>query len=130
MKNIKILLFTLVLAIASTAAAKTVLLDKIFLKNLDGHKTEAVHLVLPPGETAITVETDDDKAVFSCQFINSSGIVGLEQNSTTKCWGNVAQSSEDTMTLKITNETDSLVELRVHQMTTSSKKKDSAEDSE
>lgn len=110
------------MTVASVSLAKTVLVDKTFLKSLDGHKSVVTHFDLPAGKTSIIVEVDEKDAVISCQFINSSGVVGLEQNNVGKCWGNVPeQNSEDTMTVKITNETDSLVDIRIHQISTSDK---------
>lgn len=121
MRSIKLLVLTCVMTLASVSLAKMVLVDKVFVNSLDGHKTATSKLQLPAGKTSITVETYDEKAVISCQFINSSGVVGLEQSNTGKCWGNVTQSSDDTMTVSITNETDSLIDYRLHQISTSEK---------
>jgi hypothetical protein len=115
MKSLKIIIAAGILAITSSVCAKAVL-DKTYLKSLDGHQTYAVKLTLPAGKTMVTVETDTD-AVISCKFINSNGIVGLEVNNVGRCWGNVEYSMDDSMTVKVTNETDSLVDVRVHQVT-------------
>lgn len=121
MKNIKYLLITLVLTIASVTMAKTVLVDKTYLKSLEGHKSSVTQLDLPAGDSSITVEADDENAVISCQFVNSNGIVGLEDKNVGKCWGNVAYKMDDKMSVRITNETDSLVDVRIHQVTTAVK---------
>lgn len=121
MKSIKFLLLACIMTVASASWAKLILVDKTLLKSLDGHKSLVTQLDLPPGRTTITVVAEEN-AVISCQFVNSSGVVGLEQNNVSKCWGNVPlQNSQDTMTVKVTNETDSLVDLRIHQITSSDK---------
>ncbi len=116
MKNIKFLLLAAVLAITSVASAK-VLVDKTYLKTLDGHKSAVTQLDLPAGATSITVEVDDENSVISCKFVNSNGVVGLENNNVGKCWGNVNYKVDDKISVKVTNETDTLIEYRIRQVT-------------
>lgn len=116
MKNFKIIIVAGILTITSSLFAK-VLLDKTYLKSLDGHQTYSTQLTLPAGNTMITVESDDKDAVMSCKFINSNGIVGLEVNDVGRCWGNVEYKMDDNMTVRVTNETDSLLDIKVHQVT-------------
>lgn len=74
-------------------------------------KTKTFNLV--KGKNTITVFSDDDDAVFTCKFVNDSGVIGLEQEKVPNCSGIVTVGAPTTVGLSFTNNTDKLIDYRV-----------------
>jgi hypothetical protein len=119
MKNSKLLvgLMTLISIVGVTfvASAEDVAPenDVTMVGSLQPHQTKVKTLNLIAGENKIIVSSDDDP-LFSCQFVNDSGFVGLNQEKVPNCNGVVTSKLPMTIQLEVTNETDKTLDYRVN----------------
>lgn len=92
--------------------------DRTILSMLEGNKSKTYDLTIPKGKTSIVVEqaADTAKPVLSCIFSNSSGDIGLEEIKVARCEGKLVLSTENKIKLKVTNESNSTLDIKVRQI--------------
>ena len=71
---------------------------------IDSHKTDMVSVIVPKGDTTISIEPDTYSRL-SCRFFDpKSGYMGLEQINYSACTGTTGLNSPTRLQIYITNE--------------------------
>ena len=87
--------------------------DVTSLGTLSPGQSKSKTFNLVKGKNTITVFSDDDDAVFTCKFINDSGVEGLIQEKVPNCNGIVTVNAPMIVGLSFTNNTDKTIDYRV-----------------
>ena len=99
MKPLRLLILTSFLCLFSFSA----LADVTISVNIDSHRTTLIGLLIPKGNTTISVEPDTYSRL-SCRFYDpKSGYLGLEQNNYSACNGFITLNSPIALDVYITN---------------------------
>lgn len=115
MKKYLLLAISSLCLVASSAYADTesTVDDVTLLGTLQPGQSKSKTFNLVKGKNTITVFSDDDDAVFTCKFVNDSGVVGLTQEKVPNCSGIVTVGAPMTLGLSFTNDTPRLIDYRV-----------------
>lgn len=115
MKKYLLLAISSLCLVASSAYADTesTVDDVTLLGTLQPGQSKSKTFNLVKGKNTITVSSDDDDAVFTCKFVNDSGVVGLEQEKVPNCSGVVTVQAPMTMGLSFTNDSTKMIDYRV-----------------
>lgn len=109
MKYIGILILASSLFVTSHVSAK----ELTVLGVLQSHETRATSFKLQKGTTSLEVFSSYDNTKLTCEFVDGAGNVGLVQRDVPRCVGNVKLNADDSMSVRVTNNSDKAIDYRI-----------------